>query len=125
MEASQRIDKYLWCIRVFKTRSIATDACNGGKVKLNGSNCKPSKELKRGDTIEFKRGLVHHTIEVVSFPKSRIPAKDILLFYKDLTPVTEILKIQDMKYMKVERREKGKGRPTKKERRDIDKLKGN
>lgn len=119
-----RIDKYLWVIRIFKTRSIATDACNGGKIKLNGSNTKPSKELKPGDKIEFKRGVVQHTIEVVAFPKSRVSAKDVLLFYKDLTPESEILKLQDMKYTKVERREKGLGRPTKKERRDIDRLKG-
>jgi ribosome-associated heat shock protein Hsp15 len=125
METSQRIDKYLWAVRIFKTRSIAIDACNGGKIKLNGTNTKPSKELKTGDTIEFKRGVVQHTIEVVAFPKTRIPAKDVALFYKDLTPESEILKLQDMKYTKVERREKGLGRPTKKERRDIDRLKGN
>jgi ribosome-associated heat shock protein Hsp15 len=125
METSQRIDKYLWAVRIFKTRSIAIDACNGGKIKLNGTNTKPSKELKPGDTIEFKRGVVQHTIEVVAFPKTRVPAKDVALFYKDLTPQSEILKLQDMKYTKVERREKGLGRPTKKERRDIDRLKGN
>ena len=125
MDTSKRIDKYLWAVRIFKTRSIAIDACNGGKIKLNGTNTKPSKELKPGDKIEFKRSVVHHTIEVVSFPKSRVPAKDVLLYYKDITPESEILKLQDMKYIKVERREKGMGRPTKKERRDIDKLKGN
>lgn len=124
MEASQRIDKYLWTVRIFKTRTIATDAINGGKIKLNGSNTKPSKELKTGDKIEFKRGVVQHTIEVVLFPKSRIPAKDVLLYYTDLTPESEILKLQDLKYVKVERRDKGLGRPTKKERRDIDRLKG-
>ncbi len=125
MESSQRIDKYLWYVRIFKTRSIATDACNGGKVKLNGSNTKPSKELKPGDKIEFKRAVVQHTIEVIGFPKSRVPAKEVLLYYNDLTPETEILKLQDMKYVKTERREKGTGRPTKKERRDIDRLKRN
>lgn len=124
MEPSQRIDKYLWSVRIFKTRSLATEACNGGKVKLNGSNTKPSKDLKPGDTIEFKRGVVHHTIQVITFPKNRIPAKEVGLYYHDLTPETEILKLRDMKYVKVEIREKGKGRPTKKERRDIDKLKG-
>lgn len=124
MELSQRIDKYLWSVRIFKTRSIAIDACNGGKIKLNGTNTKPSKELKPGDKIEFKRTVVQHIIEVVAFPKSRISAKDILLYYKDLTPESELLKIQDMKYAKVERRDKGLGRPTKKERRDIDRLKG-
>ncbi len=123
-ENSTRIDKYLWAVRIFKTRSLAIDACNGGKIKLNGTNTKPSKELKPGDKIEFQRSVVHHTIEVVAFPKSRITAKDVLLYYHDLTPQTEILKLQDLKYAKVERREKGKGRPTKKERRDIDKLKG-
>ncbi len=123
-ESTQRVDKYLWNVRIYKTRSIAIDACNGGKIKLNGSNTKPSKELKPGDQINFKRGVVHHTIEVVAFPKSRVPAKDVLLYYKDLTPESEIIKLQDMKYAKVEKRDKGLGRPTKKERRDIDKLKG-
>ena len=125
MESSQRIDKYLWSVRIFKTRSMATDACNGGKIKLNGSNTKPSKDLKPGDKIEFKRGVVQHTIEVTAFPKSRVAAKDVALYYNDLTPQTEILKLQNMKYTKVERRDKGLGRPTKKERRDIDRLKGN
>lgn len=124
MESTQRIDKYLWCIRIYKTRSMATDACNGGKIKLNGANCKPSKDLKPGDKIEFRKGPVHYTIEVISFPKSRVSAKDVALFYNDITPETETLKLQDMKFIKVERREKGKGRPTKKERRDINKLKG-
>lgn len=123
-EASQRIDKYLWCIRIYKTRTLAIDACNGGKIKLNGSNPKPSKELKQGDKIEFKRGVVQHTIEVMAFPKNRIPAKDVLLYYLDLTPESELLKLADMKYIKIEKRDKGLGRPTKKERRDIDKLKG-
>jgi ribosome-associated heat shock protein Hsp15 len=125
MDPSQRIDKYLWSVRIFKTRGVAIDACNGGKVKLNGSNTKPSKDLKPGDKIEFKRGVVQHTIEVIAFPKTRIPAKDIALYYLDLTPESEILKLQDMKYAKIEQREKGLGRPTKKERRDIDKMKGN
>jgi ribosome-associated heat shock protein Hsp15 len=124
MESTQRIDKYLWLVRIFKTRSLATLACNGGKVKLNGSNTKPSKDLKPGDKIEFKRSVVQHTIEVVAFPKSRISAKDILLYYTDLTPPTELIKLQDMKFSRVEKRDQGAGRPTKKQRRDIDKLKG-
>lgn len=120
---SQRIDKYLWFVRIFKTRSMAINACAGGKIKLNGTNTKPSKDLKPRDKIDFKRGIIQHTIEVIAFPPNRVPAKNVLLYYKDLTPESELLKLQDMKYVKIERRDKGLGRPTKKERRDIDKLK--
>lgn len=117
-----RIDKYLWCIRIYKTRSMAIAACNGGKIKLNGDNAKASKELKIGDTIDFKRGIVQHTIKVIAFLKNRVSAKEVGLYYEDLTPKTELLKLEDMKYIKLIQRDRGTGRPTKKDRRDLDKL---
>lgn len=121
-EANQRLDKWLWCVRLFKTRTQATDAVNGGKVKLNGANAKPSKELKPGDEIAFKRGMLTRTYKVVAFPTSRIPAKEVSLYLEDLTPEAELVKLNDLKYMQVVKRDKGAGRPTKKERRDIGKF---
>jgi len=114
-----RIDKWLWCVRLFKTRTLATDAVNGGKVKLNGQNTKPSRELKPGDTIEFKRGVLTRTFRVAGFPKGRVSAKDVPLYTEDLTPPSELLKLEDMKYLPLVKREKGSGRPTKKDRRDM------
>ena len=116
-----RIDKWLWTVRLFKTRSMATDAVSGGKVKLNGQNTKPSKELKPDDIIEFKRGILTRTYKVIAFPKSRVSAKLVNDYLEDLTPESELIKLEEMKYIPVIKRERGAGRPTKKERRDMKK----
>ena len=119
MSESKRIDKWLWTVRLFKTRTQATDAVNGGKVKLNGANTKPSKELKPGDEISFKRGMLICTYKVLDFPTSRVSAKQAALYAEDLTPESERVKLNDLKYIPMVKREKGAGRPTKKERRDM------
>lgn len=121
-EPNHRIDKWLWCVRLYKTRTEATDAVNGGKVKLNNANTKPSRELKPGDIIEFKKGIITRTYKVIDFPKNRLPAKEITAFLEDLTPDTELVKLEDLKYMQVVKRDKGAGRPSKKERRDMGKF---
>lgn len=115
-----RIDKYLWCIRVFKTRSIATDACKKGHVKIDGSNVKPSKEIFGNETLTVRKNQTSYTIKVLDIPESRVGAKLVDLYRKDKTPKEELEKLDLLKYSKDYYRKKGTGRPTKKDRRDID-----
>lgn len=116
-----RIDKWLWCIRAYKTRSIATNAVKGGLVKLEGEGCKASRLLKIGEKIHFTRGIIKHEVEVLNFPKQRLPAKDVPLYSIDHTPQSEFDKLTIKKEPNNLIRDRGTGRPTKKERRDIEK----
>ena len=116
-----RSDKWLWTVRLFKTRTQATDACSGGKVKLDGDNIKPAKELKIGDVVEMKKGPIHRRYKVLAFPKSRLSAKEVPLYCEDITPETEVLKLESLKLvMNQGKRDRGTGRPTKKDRREMD-----
>ena len=117
-----RIDKWLWCVRIFKTRSMATDACNAGKVKMNGTNLKPSKEVKTEEVYNIKMGQLDKTIRVVGNPKSRVSAALVPNFYHDLTPEEEYNRVKSL-HTTFEYREHGEGRPTKRDRRQIEYLK--
>ena len=119
---SVRIDKYLWAIRVFKTRSDAADACNGNKVKLNGVNAKAAKAVKPGDTIEVRRGSAMLSYKVVRLSESRMGAALVPDFAENLTPREELEKLRPPKETIVLQRDKGSGRPTKKERRQLEGL---
>ncbi|MCD8408063.1 RNA-binding S4 domain-containing protein [Tenacibaculum dicentrarchi] len=115
-----RIDKYLWCIRFFKTRSIATDTCKKGHVKINGVKLKPSKEIFGNEEISIRKNQINYKIKVLDIPDSRVGAKLVDLYRKDLTPKEEFDRTALLKYSKDYYRKKGAGRPTKKDRRDID-----
>jgi ribosome-associated heat shock protein Hsp15 len=115
-----RIDKYLWCIRIFKTRNIATEACKKGQVKINGTNVKPSKEVFGHEEIQIRKNQINYVIEVLDIPPSRVGAKLVDLYRKDKTPKEAFEKLDLLKYSKDYYRKKGTGRPTKKDRRDID-----
>ena len=115
-----RIDKYLWCIRVFKTRSIATNACKQGKVKIEGTNIKPSRDVFPSDTITVRKNQINYTLQILDLPPSRVGAKLVDLYRKDVTPTEELQRLDLVKYSKDYYRKKGVGRPTKKDRRDID-----
>jgi len=115
-----RVDKYLWCIRYFKTRSIATKACKEGKVRVNGSIIKPSREIYPTDTISVRKNQVNYELIVLDTPKSRLGAKLVDIYRKDVTPEETLQKLDLLKYSKDYYRKKGTGRPTKKDRRDID-----
>lgn len=115
-----RIDKYLWCIRLFKTRSIATGACKKGHVKIDGANLKPSKDIFGGEEITIRKNQINYKIKVLDIPPNRVGAKLVDLYRKDLTPKEEFEKTELLKYAKDYYRKKGTGRPTKKDRRDID-----
>ncbi len=115
-----RIDKFLWCVRLFKTRSLATEQVRLGKVLIKGEQLKPSKELRLGEKIEIKRGPIVFEYQVMDFPKARLGAKMVELFVKEITSEEEkkrwLLLQEQLKLT----RERGTGRPTKKDRREMD-----
>lgn len=115
-----RIDKYLWCIRVFKTRTIATNACKKGQVKIENSTIKPSKEVFGNELIIVRKNQINYQIKVLDLPESRVGAKLVDIYRKDITPKEEFEKNELLKYSKDYYRKKGTGRPTKKDRRDIE-----
>ena len=117
-----RIDKYLWAIRAFKTRSEATEACNGGKVKIAGANCKPSRPLRIGEVIEVRKGMAVYTYKVLAFLEKRVGAAAAADYAENLTPQSELDKLRAPVETFFVRRDRGAGRPTKKERRTIDAL---
>lgn len=120
---SLRVDKWLWDVRIFKTRSQATDACKAGKVKLEGQSIKPAKELKVGDVVTVSLNPLFKTVRVKQFPKSRLGAKLVPDYMEDLTPESEYDRVKLIEAANAENRNRGMGRPTKKSRRLIDKLK--
>lgn len=118
-----RIDKYLWCTRYFKTRSIATEACKKGHIKIDGVTVKPSKEVYNSEKITIRKNQINYEIIVLDVPKNRVGAKLVDIYRKDVTP-KEVFEHQELlKYSKDYYRKKGTGRPTKKDRRDIDEYK--
>ena len=115
-----RIDKYLWCIRVFKTRSIATDACKKGQVKIEDTSVKPSKEVFGNELITVRKNQINYKFKVLDIPENRLGAKLVNLYRQDITPEEEFQKNELLKFAKDYYRKKGTGRPTKKDRRDIE-----
>ena len=122
-----RIDKWLWAVRLVKTRSLATDACSGGKVKVNGINAKASQLVRPGDLIFCKKEHINYELKVVSIIEKRVGAPIAITCYENLTPPEELNKFENWFVGKVnnEHRERGAGRPTKRERREIDEYKVN
>ena len=125
MAEGVRIDKWLWSVRIYKTRSKATDACRSGKVSINEQAVKPSKEIEQGDIIEIRFKQFLKKVEVLKVLSNRVGAKLVELYFKDLTPQKEYDKLKMLNKLNNEFRPQGLGRPTKKQRRNIDKLKEN
>ena len=117
-----RIDKYLWSIRVYKTRSEATDACKGGKIRVNGADIKPSKSVKTGDVIVARKGAVTYTYKVLGLIDKRQGPKLVSLYAENLTPQEELDKLRAPVETFFLKRDRGAGRPTKKDRRQMDSL---
>jgi ribosome-associated heat shock protein Hsp15 len=115
-----RIDKYLWAVRIFKTRSLAADAIKGGKVKFDGDNVKAAKEVKVGEEYSIQVGEIKKTIKVIALLDNRVAAKLVPDFMQDLTPQEEYKSIERLKEYRFVYRPRGLGRPSKKERRDIE-----
>ena len=121
-DSAVRLDKWLWAVRIFKTRSDAADACRTNKVLVNGSYVKPSREVRIGDTITVKKMPVVYTYRVVALVSSRQPAKEVPNYAENLTPQEELNKLFVPKLTIFVQRDRGTGRPTKRERREIDSL---
>jgi ribosome-associated heat shock protein Hsp15 len=119
-ESDLRIDKWLWAVRVFKTRSLATEACKKGRVSINGDEAKPSRIIKIGDVVEVKKPPVLFRYTVTELLKNRVGAKLVSNYMDDITPEQEVIKLDMMRQNLGGFRERGAGRPTKKERRLLD-----
>ena len=117
-----RLDKYLWSIRAYKTRSEATAACNGGKVRINGTDVKPSKAVKVGDVIVVRKGPVTYTYKVLALVDKRQGPKLVPQYAENLTPQEELDKLHAPVETFFLKRDRGTGRPTKKDRRQMDEL---
>ena len=117
-----RLDKYLWAVRIFKTRSDAADAIRQNRVLVNDSYAKPSREVKVGDMISVRRERVHYSYKVLDLVSSRQPAKNVPMYCLNCTPQEELDKLNVPHETIFVFRERGMGRPTKKDRRNIDAL---
>ncbi len=118
-----RIDKWLWAARIYKTRTQAADACKKGRVKIDDQVVKASRELKEGELVSIKLDQLTKTVKVIGLIKNRVSAKMLDDVYEDCTPNEEYERLQMLREFNYERRDRGIGRPTKKERRLIDILK--
>ena len=124
MAEEVRIDKWLWAVRLYKTRSQAAEACRAGKVKLGGVPVKSSHDVKVGEVYEITIEQLHKVVEVKALLGNRVGAKLVPDFMNDLTPAEEYERIQMIRQYNFERRDRGAGRPTKRERREMDEFKG-
>jgi len=122
--ASARLDKWLWCVRLFKTRSLAADACRAGSIRVNEQEAKPARDLRVGEVVTWRQGLVMRTVVVLGFPLRRVSAKEVTLLYEERTPPEEWAKADASRVGHLLARERGSGRPTKRERRHLDQFFG-
>lgn len=118
-----RIDKYLWAVRLYKTRAQATEACRSGRIKMNGVALKASHEVRVGEIYELSIEQLHRTIQVRELLGNRVGAKLVENFVTDLTPKEEYERIQMVRQYGFEQRDRGAGRPTKRDRREIEEFK--
>lgn len=122
VESSVRIDKYLWAVRMFKTRSQATDACRKGAVEVGGQKAKPSRTVHEGEMIRIRKNQINYQIQVLRITGRRMPAKDVPGYATDMTSPEELEKLSMQKAMYRGTRFKFPGRPTKKDRRMLDRF---
>ncbi|SFJ88363.1 RNA-binding S4 domain-containing protein [Myroides guanonis] len=115
-----RIDKYLWSVRYYKTRSIASEACKKGHITVNGQVAKPSREVFPTDKVTLRKDQIVYKLDVLDIPVNRVGAKLVAIYCKDVTPQEAFEHLELLKLSKDHYRAKGTGRPTKKDRRDID-----
>ena len=121
-EKSVRIDKFLWAVRLYKTRSLASDACKNSRVLINGLSVKASRDIKVDDIFEVKKNPITYKYRVKELLTNRVGARLVVNHIENLTSEEEMFKIEINKKMPHFKRDRGTGRPTKKDRRDIDKL---
>ena len=121
---ANRVDKWLWTVRIFRTRSLATDACRAGGVTVNSQPVKPSRDVRAGEIIVVQQGLVRRTLKVRAVPPARVGAKLVAAYCEDQTPAAEFAKARAQRVQQFLARARGSGRPTKRDRRLIDRLLG-
>lgn len=119
-----RLDQWLWAVRVFKTRSLAVTAIKAGHAKINGENTKPAHEMRAGETVTVRIGVMTRTLRVIGSPPSRVAGKLVPQFAEELTPPEEYEKQRALAFGAPGMRARGAGRPTKRERRDLDEWAG-
>lgn len=122
LAAAARLDKWLWAVRMFKSRALATDACRAGSVCIRDEPAKPGRDVHTGEVVTVRQGIITRTLQVVAVPRSRVGAKLVVEFCTDLTPPGEFEKARIHRMQQVLAREKGSGRPTKRDRRLLDRL---
>ena len=122
MDELIRIDKWLWSVRVYATRSQATEECKKGRVTIGGVAVKPSRIVKTGETIQVRKNPVTYSFRVIALLGKRVGAKLVPDYMEDLTPAAELKKLEDNQGGALFTRDRGAGRPTKKDRRDIDRV---
>jgi ribosome-associated heat shock protein Hsp15 len=120
MAEGVRIDKWLWAVRVYKTRSQATDACKKGHVTINDLPVKASRDVHVGEVVKVRKSPVTRSFKVLALSGKRMGAKLVADFLEDITPPEELEILEMQKNMRWSQRTKGTGRPTKKDRRDLD-----
>ena len=118
-----RIDKWLWAVRIFKTRALASKACARGKVKIDSIAVKASRKIQIGNIVQVRKGVVKYMYKVCQISEKRMGAKLVPDFLEDITTEEELAKLKSSQKQPIQTREKGQGRPTKRERRIMDKLK--
>ncbi len=117
-----RIDKFVWCVRIYKTRSLASQMVRTGKVKLADQEVKPSREVREGDIIEAQQGPLHRKMRIIKLLKNRVGAKLVDAYIEDLTSPEEYERVEMLHEYNSGQRDRGQGRPTKRDRRDIERL---
>ena len=115
-----RVDKYLWAMRIYKTRSIATDACKCGRVKMNGVEVKPSRMFHVGDVFSVRKGPITYTYRILQLLGNRLGAKMVPEYLQDITPKEQLELLELARFAAQSGRDRGTGRPTKKDRREIE-----
>ena len=115
-----RVDKYLWCVRYYKTRNMVTEACKKNHITVNGLVAKASKEVFPSDKVTFRKDQIIHIIVVLDVPPNRVSAKLVDIYRKDETPAESFAHLELLKLSKEHYRKTGDGRPTKKDRRDLE-----
>jgi ribosome-associated heat shock protein Hsp15 len=115
-----RVDKFLWCVRYYKTRNMVTEACKKNHITVNNMVAKPSKEVFAGDKVTFRKDQIIYIISVLDIPDNRVGAKLVDIYRKDETPASSFEHLELLKLSKEHYRKFGTGRPTKKDRRDLE-----
>ena len=118
--AEVRVDKFLWAMRIYKTRSIAADACKNGRITMNGVQLKPSRTFKIGDTFSVRKGPVTFTYRILALTENRLGAKLVPEYLQDITTPDQLELLELARMASQSGRDRGTGRPTKKDRRDIE-----